>query len=114
MVERGYIMAYKFSDNEALNTDGLFFDAEHLGMQISFDDKGNNMGPRHVREFPGVKIEDNGDVTFCFFAPHAKQVSVAGWLAMTNKKHEMTKDKDGYWRVTVSGIPAGYHYGSVE
>ena len=41
------IMAYKYSDNEALHTDGLFFDAARLKMQLYIDEKGNNKGPRH-------------------------------------------------------------------
>src|SRR5690606_30420087 len=106
------IMAYRYSDNEALNSDGLFFDAVRLKMQPFIDEKGINRGPRHTWEVPGVKIEDNGDVTFSFYAPNAKEVYVAGFMgsAMTNKKRKMTKGEDGYWRVTVSDIPPGFHY----
>lgn len=105
-------MAYRYSDNEALNSDGLFFDAVRLKMQPFIDEKGINRGPRHTWEVPGVKIEDNGDVTFSFYAPNAKEVYVAGFMgsAMTNKKRKMTKGEDGYWRVTVSDIPPGFHY----
>ncbi len=104
-------MQYRFSKNEALHTDALFFDAAHLKMKL-FTDSDGNTGPRHTYEYPGVKIEENGDVTFCFYAPNAREVAVAGFpgSAMTDKKHYMTKGADGYWRVTVSGIPAGYHY----
>jgi len=106
------IMAYKYSDNEALNSDGLFFDAVRLQMRPFVDEKGSNLGPRHFWEHPGVIIEDNGDVTFSFYAPNAKEVLVAGFngSAMTNKKREMTKDEDGYWWVTVKDIPPGFHY----
>jgi enterochelin esterase-like enzyme len=111
MTERRFFMAYKFSDNEALHTDALFFDAVNLKMRLFTDSQGNT-GPRHVREFPGVRIEDNGDVKFCIYAPKAKEVAVAGFpgSAMTDARHYMTRDSEGYWHVTVSGIPAGYHY----
>ncbi len=104
-------MAYRFSDNEAMHTDALFFNAVNLKMQL-FTGSDGNVGPRHTREYPGVKIEDNGDVTFCIYAPDAKIAAVAGFpgSAMTDKKHYMKMDTEGYWRVTVSGIPAGYHY----
>ena len=104
-------MQYRTGKNEALNTDGLFFDAVHMRMQLYTDSEGRT-GPRHVFDYPGVKIEENGDVTFCFYAPDAKEVAVAGFQgsAMTNKKRYLVKGEDGYWRLTVSDIPPGFHY----
>lgn len=104
-------MAMKDNDNEAFHTDALFFDAAHLKMRL-FTDAGGNVGPRHVREYPGVTVADDGSVSFCMHAPEAKSVSVAGFpgSAMTDEKHPMTKDGEGYWRVTLRGLPAGFHY----
>ena len=103
-------MAYRFNDNEAIHSDGLFFDAVNLKMKI-FTDADGNAGPRHVFEHEAAKVEDNGDVTFCFYAPEAHEVTVSGFGGlMTDQKHAMTRDAEGYWSVRVAGIPAGFHY----
>ncbi|HPF86543.1 MAG TPA: alpha/beta hydrolase-fold protein [Candidatus Limiplasma sp.] len=103
-------MAYRFSDNEAIHSDGLFFDAVNLKMKL-FRDADGNVGPRHIFEHEAANVEDNGDVTFCFYAPQAREVAVSGFGGlMTDRKHLMTRDDEGYWSVRVQGIPAGFHY----
>ena len=103
-------MSYRYSDNECMHSDALFFDAVHLKMNLMQGE--NGFGPKHVWDYPGVELLENGDVHFCFYAPTAKDVAVSGFdgLAMTSKKHHMQRDADGYWHVTVSGIPEGFHY----
>lgn len=97
--------------NEALESHAVFFDPAYLQMRMHKDGQGR-FGPRHVDGEPGVKVEENGDVTFCFYAPEAKSMEVAGFgnSAMTGERHSMEKGEDGYFRATVSGIPAGFHY----
>ena len=97
--------------NTALESHAVFHDPAYLDMKIYFDKNGLG-GPKHVWVEQGVTIEDNGDVTFCFYAPSGKQMEVAGFggSAMTNEHHVMTKGEDGYFRATVSGIPGGFHY----
>ncbi len=99
-----------YNRNEALESDALYFDAARLKMALFTDEHGNK-GPRHVFERPGVKVEDNGDVTFCIFAPDAENAEVCGIGGyMGTERHKMEKDEQGYFTVRVSGIPAGYHY----
>lgn len=103
-------MAYRYSENEAMRSDALFFDAVHLKMKLVSDSTG--FGPKHFKDFPGIEILENGDVHFCFYAPDAREVSVSGFdgIAMTGEKHPMQKDAEGYWHAIVSGIPEGFHY----
>ncbi len=100
-----------YDRNEALDSSGLYYDAAYLKMRL-FTDENGCTGPRHVFENPGVKVEDNGDVTFCFYAPEAKRVTVSGFGLgrMKAKNHPMEKDEEGYWRATLTDIPAGFHY----
>ncbi len=103
-------MAYRFSDNEVIRSDGLFFDAVDLKM-ILYKDKDGNVGPRHVFEREAARVEDNGDVTFTFYAPDAREVAVSGFGgAMTDAKRPMARDEEGYWSVRVKDLPAGFHY----
>lgn len=96
--------------NQAYREFGLFFNPAYLKMRLYTDEKGNT-GPRHCPEKEGVRILENGDVEFNFYAPDAKSVEVAGLGgAMTNKRHSMEPAGEGYWRTVVSGIPSGYHY----
>lgn len=60
---------------------------------------------------PVIKVLDNGDVFFRFFAPNAQTVEVSGLGGrFPRERHAMTKGEDGWWRVTVSGIQPGFHY----
>lgn len=97
--------------NPAFDSHALFFDPVYLKMEL-FTDAAGNTGPRHAYDETGVVVLDNGDVRFCLYAPEARKAGVSGLkgLAMTDELHNMEKGEDGYWRVTVSGIPAGLHY----
>jgi enterochelin esterase-like enzyme len=60
---------------------------------------------------PCVKVYENGDVKFRFYAPNAKNVEVAGWGGgFTKERRPMAMDGQGWWSVTVSGILPGFHY----
>lgn len=60
---------------------------------------------------PGVQVLENGDAKFTFYAPNAKSVQVAGIGGyMGRNRYDMKPSGDGLWSVTVSGIPAGFHY----
>lgn len=97
--------------NSALESHPLFFDPAYLKMEL-YEDENGRKGPRHTYENPGVVVEENGDVLFCFYAPGAEKMEVAGFngCAMTGERHPMIKGEDGYFRARVSGIPDGFHY----
>jgi len=60
---------------------------------------------------PTVKVLENGDVRFRFFAPEAQKVEVAGMGGGFSKdRRPMEKGSDGWWTATVSGIRPGFHY----
>lgn len=101
----------KANTNIALDSHGLFYDPAYLKMKLFTDSEGR-IGPRHTYENPGVKVSEDGSVEFCFFAPNAKKVQVAGLngLEMGSKLHDMVKDEEGYWRVTLNDMPDGCHY----
>lgn len=60
---------------------------------------------------PNVQVFENGDVRFRFFAPEANNVQVAGLGGgFSRDRRTMTKDEEGWWSVTISGILPGFHY----
>lgn len=101
----------KANKNIALDSYGLFYDPEYLKMQLFTDSEGK-IGPRHVFDMPGVTVFKDGDVRFSFYAPNAKSVQVAGMPGslMGDQKYDLVRGEDGYWTLTVSGIPDGFHY----
>jgi len=100
-----------YNKNEALETDAIFFNQARLKMKLITLPDGTG-GPSHTYEEPGTYVHDNGDVTFCMKAPNAKECYVCGLKgsAMTDTPRYMEKCDDGYFRLTDSTIPAGYHY----
>ena len=59
---------------------------------------------------PTIKILDNGDVRFRYYAPEAKKVEVAGCGGyFSDEKVAMTKGDDGWWSCVISGIKPGFH-----
>lgn len=101
----------QINQNEALDSSGLFYDPAYLKMKL-FTDESGNTGPRHTDEIPGVQVQEDSTVAFCFYAPQAKKVEVSGFGTgrMGNEKHTMEKDEQGYWHVLCQNIPVGFHY----
>ena len=103
------------AENQTLNSHMLFFDPINKVAEVEFDPGFKNGKLRYVDVKPGVRVLENGDVEFNFFAPNAKSVQVAGIGGYMGKEHhDMIKDNTGLfkglWSVTVTGIPAGFHY----
>ncbi|MGB4465243.1 MAG: alpha/beta hydrolase-fold protein [Eubacteriales bacterium] len=73
---------------------------------------GGHMPPMEVVPVePNIKVYENGDVKFRFYAPNAQKVEVAGLGGgFSRERREMKKDEDGWWSITVSGILPGFHY----
>jgi len=97
--------------NEAIQTDPVFFDAARLKMSSGFDENGKFV-MRHVLETHGVTVDDNGDVHITLYAPNGKEAYVCGLKGstMTDEPRYMEKGDDGYFRLTIKDLPAGYHY----
>ena len=97
--------------NIALDSHALFYDPAYLKMKL-FTDQDGNVGPRHTYEYPGVTVTEAGEVRFCYYAPDAKRVQVAGLggSQMGDQRYDMKKDTEGYWTVAVRDIPEGFHY----
>ena len=99
-------------DNEytSLHSDGLFYDAVNLTMRL-FKGENGVEGPRHIFERDAAEVHDDGSITFCFFAPEAREVSVGGFGgSFSSIPVPMTKDEAGYWTVRIDTLPAGFHY----
>src|ERR1051325_10987735 len=57
-------------------------------------------------EYP--KVDSKGQATFRIYAPNAQSVMVG-----TGKRFGLTKGPDGFWSVTTSPLPVGFHYYNV-
>ncbi|MDP4090400.1 MAG: alpha/beta hydrolase-fold protein [Bacillota bacterium] len=95
--------------NQTLNSHLLFFDPLNKKVEM-FQDQGTHK-MRYVEERQGITVMENGDVEFCYFAPDAKKVQVAGWGGtMGNEKVDLLPEGNGYFSAVVSGIKPGFHY----
>lgn len=117
-------MKKEICENQALRSQMLLFNPperriEFKGPFPAMTDDAENHSPfsgemppmELVDAEPGVKVLENGDVKFRFFAPNAKKVEVTGWGGgFTKERRPMVKDAEGWWSVTVSGILPGFHY----
>ena len=86
-----------------------------LKMDFTLDPNGKGVTGRMGKIWledaePAIKILENGDVRFRYFAPEAKKVEVAGCGGyFSDEKVAMEKGEDGWWSVVVSGIKPGFH-----
>ncbi|HEX2945394.1 MAG TPA: alpha/beta hydrolase-fold protein [Clostridia bacterium] len=110
--------------NQALQAHMMFFDPPDKLIQLrnpfpDLNSSGHRKSPfdekllqiEYVDIEPAVKVLDNGDVRFRFYAPEAKTVEVAGLGdGFPRDRHAMAKGEDGWWSATVSGILPGFHY----
>ncbi len=103
-------MKKEIVENQTLNSHMLFFDP--LNKVAVIDRKGSEMPSiRYVDVKPGIRVYENGDTEFTFYAPDAKSVQVAGIGGFMGKtRYDMKKGEDGHWSVTVPGIHEGFHY----
>lgn len=107
-------MKKEICENQILRSQMLYFDIPDK--QVVF--KGarvpgsTQMPPMEIKDVePAVKVYENGDVRFRFYAPEAKTVEVAGWGGgFSNEKVALSKVEDGWWEGVVSGILPGFHY----
>lgn len=97
-------------ENQALSCHQLFFDP--LNQKVAFREGGNGLESMHyVPAREGVRVYENGEVEFCYYAPGAVKVTVAGISGtMSREPVELNPEGDGYFSVKVSGIQPGFHY----
>ena len=86
-----------------------------LKMDFTLDPNGKGIPGRMGKIWledaePAIKILDNGDVRFRYYAPEAHRVEVAGCGGyFSDEKVPMEKGEDGWWSCVVSGIKPGFH-----
>lgn len=104
-------MEKSIHENQTLNSHMLFFDPIHQVADIRADSGGGYSGIYYRNVKPGVQVTAPGTAEFTFYAPEAKSVQVAGIGGyMGSEKHALSPCGDGFWSVSVPGIPAGFHY----
>ena len=97
-------------NNQALYQHMLFFDP--LNKKVALKDGGGDITERiyYVDEKPGVRLLENGDVEFNYYAPEAKSVKVKGIGGSMSQEYDLEPVGDGYWKVVAQDIAPGFHY----
>ena len=92
--------------NIAYESHPLFFAPAYMQMRLKGEE-----GPKHYPSPKSADADEEGNVTFTYYAPNAESVAVCGnGGAFSETPIAMTKDDEGYWTVTVKNMPAGFHY----
>ena len=95
--------------NQALTMHPLFFDP--IYRTAYREEKDGKAALKYRDDIWGVRLEDNGDVTFTMHAPSAETVEVAGvGGSMGRERIALERDGEGNFSKTVSGIAPGFHY----
>lgn len=95
--------------NQAITMYPLFFDP--IYKRAHFSNENGKWSISYKDDKWGIQLLENGDVTFCMYAPKAQTVEVAGLGgSMSNARIALKKDEEGYFTGTVSGIAPGFHY----
>lgn len=95
--------------NQALTMHPLFFDPIYRTAYM--ENKDGKTALKYRDDIWGVRLEDNGDVTFTMRAPSAATVEVAGvGGSMGRERIVLERDGEGCFSKTVSGITPGFHY----
>lgn len=95
--------------NQALTMYPLFFDP--IYKTVYMEEKDGKRSLKYRDDICGVRLEDNGDVTFSMYAPTAESVEVAGvGGSMGRDRIVLDRGEDGCFSKTVSGIAPGFHY----
>lgn len=95
--------------NQALTMHPLFFDPIYSSVYV--EEKEGRRRLKYRDDIWGVRLEENGDVSFTLYAPEAETVEVAGVGGSMGREHiALEKGKDGCFSKRVSGIAPGFHY----
>lgn len=95
--------------NQALVMTPVFFDP--LNKTVKLGEAGKLETLRYVDEPCGVRIFEDGSVTFTMFAPNADTVEVAGISgSFPSDKIALEKSDNGYFKTKVEGVKPGFHY----
>lgn len=96
--------------NQAITSHPLFFDPLNKKLEFhSGERKLSNL--YYTKDREGVIVYDNGEVEFCYYAPGAEKVQVAGISgSMSRDKIDLLPEGNGYFSRRVSNIAPGFHY----
>lgn len=95
--------------NQALTMHPMFFDP--IYKRVYLEEKDGRKSLKYKDDIWGVRLEDNGDVTFAMYAPTAQSVEVAGLGgSMGSERIALNREENGCFTRTVSGIAPGFHY----
>ena len=105
-------MKKEIINNQALYQHMLFFDPLNKRAVLYRSNEDADIAERiyYVDEKPGVRILENGDVEFNYYAPGAKSVKVKGIGGSMPQEYDMEPVGDGYWQVVAKDIAPGFHY----
>ncbi|HEX2947379.1 MAG TPA: alpha/beta hydrolase-fold protein [Clostridia bacterium] len=102
-------MHKKIIENQALDQHALFFDPFNKSPRFEKKENGE-VSIHYVDERHGVRVLENGDVEFNYYAPDAKSVRLEGLGGSMPQKYDMHPTGDGFWQVVAHGIEPGFHY----
>ncbi len=96
-------------NNQATTMYPLFFDPMYKQVRFELKERKPSISYHDVNW--GVRLEENGDVTFSMHAPAAQTVEVAGISgSFPRDRIALEKGQDGFFSKRVSGIAQGFHY----
>ena len=105
---------YPNADNDILNSTVIHFRNQPITIMPPFDPSSgvNYMELKPVAVVPVFEFLDNGDVVFNVSAPGVETVEVGGMRGTLwgYDKHPLEDQGNGWFRGTISGIPAGFQY----
>ncbi len=97
------------NQNQALTMYPLFFDP--IYKKVQFEQKDGKPSLCYKDDYWGVQVQQNGDVKFCMYAPEAEKIEVAGFGGnFSRDRIALTKDENGMFSATVSGLAPCFHY----
>ncbi|MDE7284704.1 MAG: enterochelin esterase [Lachnospiraceae bacterium] len=95
--------------NQALTMHPIFFDP--INKQVEIEEFGKPETIRYIDDPCGVRLSEDGAVTFTLYAPNADTVEVAGITgSFPNERIALEKDDNGYFQKKAEGIKPGFHY----
>lgn len=96
--------------NQTITSHMLFFDP--LNKKVEFrSPEGKLSDLYYAKDREGVIVYDNGEVEFCYYAPGAEKVQVAGISgSMSRNKIDLYPEGNGYFSRRVSNLAPGFHY----